>query len=64
MAETTTKKVSKEKKYKVVNTVNPEFCGIDAGGVQFAHGEAIIPEGVMVSWFKEHYGYEVSEVTE
>ena len=64
MAETTVKKVSKEKKYKVVNTVNPEFCGIDAGGVQFAHGEAIISEGVMVSWFKEHYGYEVSEVTE
>lgn len=57
-----TKKVStKEKKYKIKNIANPEFCGIDAGGVQFAHGEAIISEGIMVFWFKEHYGYEVTE---
>lgn len=61
MAEVNTKKVSKEKKYKIKNTANPEFCGIDAGGVQFAHGEAIISNGIMVSWFREHYGYEVTE---
>lgn len=52
------------KKYLVKVTTNPEFCGIDAGGVQFAHGEAVISEGVMVGWFKEHEGYEVTEVAE
>lgn len=52
------------KQYKIKVTTNPDFCGIDAGGVQFAHGEAIINEGVMVEWFREHDGYEVAEVAE
>lgn len=52
------------KKYKIRVTTNPEFCGIDAGGVQFAHGEAIILGGRMVEWFREHKGYEVGEATE
>ena len=51
----------KEKKYLVKVTTNPTYCGIDAGGVQFANGQAIIPEGTMVNWFKEHDGYEVTE---
>ena len=50
------------KKYKIKVSNNPEFCGIDAGGVQFAHGEAIIDAGHMVDWFREHDGYEVSEI--
>lgn len=43
---------------------NPEFCGVDAGGVQFAHGEAVIPCGTMADWFREHEGYEVTDVAE
>lgn len=54
----------KEKKYRIRVTTNPGFCGIDAGGVQFANGEAVIGEGTIVGWFKEHEGYEVTEVTE
>lgn len=53
-----------EKKYKIKVVSNPEFCGIDAGGVQFANGEAVIGEGTIVNWFKEHEGYEVTEVAE
>lgn len=49
------------KKYLVKVAKNPEFCGIDAGGVQFAHGEAVVEDKRLVSWFKEHDGYEVSE---
>lgn len=54
----------KEKKYKIKVVSNPNFCGIDAGGVQFANGEAVIGEGTIVNWFKEHEGYEVTELTE
>lgn len=53
-----------EKKYKIKVASNPGFCGIDAGGVQFANGEAVIGEGTIVNWFKEHEGYEVTEVAE
>lgn len=55
---------SKGKKYKIEVTTNPGFCGIDAGGVQFANGEAVIGECSLVGWFREHEGYEVTEVTE
>lgn len=53
---------AKAKNYliKVVN--NPNYCGIDAGSVQFANGQAIIPDGTMVEWFREHEGYEVSPI--
>lgn len=50
------------KQFKIKVVSNPEFCGIDAGGVQFAHGEATIEEGVMVGWFQEHKGYSVEEL--
>lgn len=52
----------KEKKFIVNVTKNPTFCGIDAGGVQFANGEAVIKEGPLVNWFKEHDGYAVTEI--
>ncbi len=56
--------MAKKKQYKIKVTTNPNFCGIDAGGVQFAHGEAVLEEGRMVNWFREHKGYEVTEITE
>jgi hypothetical protein len=52
------------KKYLVEVASNPQYCGICAGGVQFANGKAEIPEGRMVQWFKEHEGYKVTEITE
>mgnify|MGYP002672866939 CR=1 FL=1 len=51
------------KQYKIKVITNPDFCGVDAGGVQFAHGEAIIESARMASWFQEHEGYSVEEVT-
>ena len=38
---------------------NPNFCGIGAGGIQFANGEAVVTSGRMAEWFREHDGYEV-----
>ena len=45
--------------YKVKVTTNPNFCGVDAGGVQFAHGEAVITDASMASWFQAHVGFSV-----
>lgn len=57
------KEIGKEEKtaswlVKVKN--NPEFCGIGAGGVQFAGGQAVIHSARMAQWFMEHDGYEVT----
>ena len=60
----TVKNTNKEVKYLVEVTANPSFCGIGAGGVQFANGKATIGEGTLVNWFKEHKGYKVTKVTE
>lgn len=49
--------------YEVKVVSNPEYCGIGAGGVQFAYGKAQITDGRMVEWFREHDGYEVTEIT-
>ena len=51
-------------KYIIKVETNPTFCGIDAGGVQFANGQAIINECPLVGWFREHEGYSVTEVEE
>ena len=40
---------------------NPEYCGIGAGGIQFANGQAVIHSGRMAAWFREHKGYSVLE---
>ena len=63
---TNTKKAAAKAKKKYIITVdtNPGFCGVDAGGVQFAHGEAIIEDERLANWFGEHAGYNVSEVVE
>ena len=39
---------------------NTAFCGIGAGGVQFANGQAIIHSERMARWFMEHDGYVVT----
>lgn len=41
---------------------NPCFCGVGAGGVQFANGQAAVSSRRMAQWFMEHEGYEVTEV--
>lgn len=54
--------VKKEgKKYIVKVSGKTSYCGIGAGGVQFANGQAVISEGSLLNWFREHEGYEVSE---
>ncbi len=62
-AEVTTEAASKavSRKWVVKVTANPSFCGVGAGGVQFANGEAVTESGRMAQWFREHNGYEVSE---
>lgn len=54
----------KEKRYLVEVTTDTNYCGICAGGVQFAYGKAEIPEGRMVQWYKEHEGYKVTEIAD
>ena len=48
-------------KYIVKVKDNPSFCGIGAGGVQFANGQAQISSDRMAAWFREHNGYEVTK---
>lgn len=48
--------------YEIKVVGNTEFCGVGAGGVQFAYGKAQITGGRMVDWFREHSGYEVTEI--
>lgn len=38
---------------------NSNFCGVGAGGVQFAGGTATIDSKRMAAWFSEHDGYTV-----
>lgn len=47
------------KTYTVTVDGNPSFCGIGAGGVQFANGKAVIESARMAAWFDEHSGYTV-----
>lgn len=49
------------KTYVVEVTENADYCGIGAGGVQFANGKAEITSERMATWFTEHAGYTVSE---
>lgn len=50
------------KKY-LVEAPNKDFVGVGAAGVQFAYGKAIVHEGWVLEWYKEH-GYKVSEYKE
>ena len=51
----------KVKKWLVVVDDASEYCGIGAGGVQFANGQAVIESERMAAWFEEHDGYTVTE---
>lgn len=50
------------KRYKVKTPVK-NYCGVGAGGIQFAYGEAIVYEGWVLQWYREH-GYTVEEIEE
>lgn len=52
---------TKGKSYTVKVKGNPTYCGVGAGDVQFANGQAVITSERMAAWFKEHDGYEVTE---
>lgn len=51
-------------KWKVEVVTNPNFCGIDAGGVQFAHGKAEITDPWLAEWFGTHEGYKVTAIAD
>lgn len=52
------------KAYIVSVNNNPNFCGIGAGGAQFAQGKATVTNERLANWFKGHEGYTVTEVKE
>lgn len=52
--------VVKNPKWNVSVNENPSYCGIGAGGVQFANGKAEITSKRMADWFMEHDGYTVT----
>ena len=56
--------MAKVKTYTVTIDGNPEYCGVGAGGAQFAHGKATITSDRLANWFREHKGYTVKEVKE
>ena len=51
---------AKTDKVYIVETPVPNFCGVGAGGVQFAYGKAEVNEGWVLDWFRKH-GYKVTE---
>lgn len=50
--------------YEIEITTNPSYCGIGAGGVQFASGKGITHRMRVADWYKEHENYQVTEITE
>lgn len=44
-----------------VKTKDPTYCGVGAGGVQFAYGQAEVNEGWVLQWYREH-GYTVEPI--
>lgn len=51
-----------DSKVYIVETPVKDYCGIGAGGVQFAYGKAEINEGWVLDWYKEH-GYKITKKT-
>lgn len=64
MANAKTTKKGKVSHYIVRVKGNESFVGKGAGGTQFANGEAKVASERMAAWFREHPGYEVTEVME
>lgn len=56
---TATKATEAVKEYTVKVDANPDFCGIGACGLHFAHGEAKTTSERAAAWFREHDGYTV-----
>lgn len=54
-------KAAAPKTYLVRVTGNPTYCGVGAGGIQFANGQAVVESVRMARWFMEHDGYTVTE---
>lgn len=53
------------KTYIITVNNNPDFCGVGAGGVQFANGTARTTRERLAAWFKERGdAYTVEEATE
>ena len=50
-----------DKVFIVTVESNKEYCGIGAGGAQFANGQATITNERLARWFQEHKGYKVTE---
>lgn len=50
------------KTYIVTVNDNPNFCGIGAGGAQFAQGKATVTNERLANWFRVHDGYTVTEL--
>ncbi len=63
MARKTNTRSNGEKKFTVKVKNNPDFCGVGAGGIQFANGKAENVNERMAAWFREHEGYEVLEAS-
>lgn len=51
---------AKENKTYIVETPVKNYCGVGAGGVQFAYGKAEVNEGWVLDWYRER-GYKVTE---
>lgn len=62
MTQTKKSKSSKEKSWLVKVNNDDQYCGIGAGGVQFAYGQAVVKSERMAKWFREHDGYTVTEI--
>lgn len=60
-AETKTNETKNAEKVYIVETPVQGFCGVGAGGVQFAYGQAEVRPGWVLDWYREH-GYKVTEM--
>lgn len=60
-AETKTNETKNAEKVYIVETPVQGFCGVGAGGVQFAYGKAEVRPGWVLDWYREH-GYKVTEM--
>lgn len=49
------------KRYRIEVDTNPDYCGVDAYGIQFSHGKAETENANAAAWFSEHEGYTVTE---
>ena len=52
---------AKKAKTVRVKTKDPTYCGVGAGGVQFAYGQAEVNEGWVLQWYREH-GYTIEPI--